>query len=421
MTATSTDPTWLARERLAGYDPTALGSARIVVIGAGALGQNAVLALALSGVRTLVVVDPDTFEASNRTRSPFYKMDAPKAQAVAEGFLRTATHPEAQAFFHAGMVQEVGDLVTGGLEKSWFPTAIVSAVDSNQGRAYLAQLCRRFAVPLVEAGFDGADIGVCVVSNHREIVGEPCWACGRRNIRDASTRGLCSLYARQAEDAGDVPAIQSAAQIAGALVAEAAIGFAHVRTGGDDDAEFALRQRVPLAGHRWHLNLRTGRSVLARLALDSDCAVDHRHLEPADLLGVVEPTTTVGDLFTSLAVLLPEPEALLLPEFIAVSLPCRLCGRALSVGLPLSAVSLAPACPAGTCGQPGAPAVPIVRQMLEAGDEEVAALPLRAVGLGPGSVFHVSGRGCAGLVQLAGTVPGVFPRAVHPNPLESTP
>lgn len=36
--ATATDPTFLARERLAGYEPEALDAARVVVVGAGALG-----------------------------------------------------------------------------------------------------------------------------------------------------------------------------------------------------------------------------------------------------------------------------------------------------------------------------------------------------------------------------------------------
>lgn len=194
-----TDATFLSRERLAGYEPDALDRARIVVVGAGALGQNAVLALALSGVRTLVVVDPDAFEDSNRTRSPYYQAGAAKARAVAEGFLRTATHPDPEAYFHVGLVQEVGDLLAGGLAAAWFPTAIVSAVDSNRARTYLAQLGRRFAVPLVEAGFDGADIGVSVVSNNPYRGSAPvirctscirCWAIapgpGRARVPRAS-------------------------------------------------------------------------------------------------------------------------------------------------------------------------------------------------------------------------------------------
>lgn len=411
MTATATEPSFLSRERLAGYEPDALDAARIVVVGAGATGQNLVLALALSGVRTLVVVDPDAFEDSNRTRSPFYRAGAPKARAVAEGFLRTASHPEPEAYFHVGLVQEVGDLLAGGLTAEWSPTAIVSAVDSNRARAYLAQLCRRFAVPLVEAGFDGADIGVSVVSNNREVVGEACWACGRRTLQDASVRGLCSLYARQAEEAGFTPAIQSAAQLAGAVVAETAIGFAHVRASSPEEEEPELRRRVPLAGHRWHLNVRTGRSVLARLALDPDCAVDHAHLDPADLLATINAPGTVGELLLAVEREVGPGAKIGLLDPVAISMPCRSCGRALRVGLPLSAVSTAPTCANGECSPVATPARIEVRERVTAADLDLLGLPLRGLCLGPGSVFYASGERDTGLIQLHGTVPTVLSRA----------
>ncbi|NUQ16423.1 MAG: ThiF family adenylyltransferase [Flavobacteriales bacterium] len=410
MTATSTDGSFLSRERLAGYDPKALAEARIVVVGAGALGQNAVLSLALSGVGTIVVVDPDSFEDSNRTRSPYYRAREGKAQAVAEGFLKSATALGARAYWHRGLVQEVGDLLAGGSDGQSRPHAVLSAVDSNRARLYLAKLCRRFGVPLVEAGFDGPEIGVCVVSNHPALLREPCWACGRRHLHDATTRGLCSLYARETEEAGYTPAIQSSAQLAGALAAEAAIGFAHIRADGRQEYERQLHERVPLSGHRWHLNLRTGRSVLARLSPDPDCQGDHQRLTEDLFVGEVEPLSNLGELLERL-----EDEVGATPEVhlldpVVICMPCRDCGRAVRVGLPVGALARAPTC-RGACS-PTAEATAIdVRHRLSDQDQDLLAWPLGELSLRPGSVFWAIGRREVGLVRLRGTVPTVFSRA----------
>ena len=80
-----------SREMLAGYDPEILHGGTVLVVGAGAGGQNLLQNLALSGVGEIRIVDHDHFEEHNRTRSPLYPTDilpaeggAGKARLVAE-------------------------------------------------------------------------------------------------------------------------------------------------------------------------------------------------------------------------------------------------------------------------------------------------------------------------------------------------
>ena len=61
-----------SRSILAGYDPERLHEGKVLVVGLGALGQNVVQNLALLGVGQLMLVDFDSFEDHNATRSPFY-------------------------------------------------------------------------------------------------------------------------------------------------------------------------------------------------------------------------------------------------------------------------------------------------------------------------------------------------------------
>ena len=69
---------WWIQQRLA--------TAQVMVVGAGALGNEALKNLALLGVRRMVVVDFDVIEASNLGRSVLYRAEdvgQPKVQVAA--------------------------------------------------------------------------------------------------------------------------------------------------------------------------------------------------------------------------------------------------------------------------------------------------------------------------------------------------
>lgn len=375
-----------SRERLAGYDPAVLGSARVALIGAGALGQNAALCLALSGIGEVAIVDFDNFEESNRTRSPFFVSGQPKAGAVAEGWRRLATAASPRAWAFPGAVQNVGDMVTRWAD------VVLAAVDKPSARAYLAERCRLHRRPLVEAGFSGHVLSLSVFKN--ESQDEPCWRCGRGELRDSAARSLCSLYAMNVEILGGVPAVQSVAQTAGAVAAEAAIA--------------ALHRELPLAGRRVSLHVRSGRTVGAILPLDPLCPGIHAPLQEAPRLLDVRRDATVADLLAHLACHGPDPEVTLPSPFVT-ALPCARCGRSVPIERPRWAVTAAPVC-TGSC-PPGddleQPHPPVA--ILGPESRSLHSAPCASVGLGAGAVFSVSwANGGATTCRMPGELPAVF-------------
>lgn len=382
-----------SRERLAGYDPAILGSGRIALVGAGALGQNAALCLALSGVGEIAVVDFDVFEESNRTRSPFFVSGAAKAAAVAHGWLRLATAPSPKAWVFIGPVQAVGDLLIRWAD------VVVAAVDKRSARAYLAERCRLHRRPLIEAGFSGRDLSLSVYANRSGE--EPCWRCDRDDgVEDLETRSLCSLYAATVEAAGAVPAVQAVAQTAGALAAEAGIA--------------ALHGEVPLAGRRVSLDLRSGRSVTAQMPQNPDCAGVHAPLLDEPLLVDTSEQADLAHVLDQLSAWGPNPE-ITLPSPFASCLPCSRCGSAVPVAKPRWAVTAAPTCP-GACASHGcesATAAPIT--MIDAGGGDLLALPPATVGLSPGAVFPVAwSDGSTAWCRLPGDLPSLFDSVASP-------
>src|SRR6476646_8318052 len=79
MTTLSSEPISLTEERFSRlraiewWDQEKVAAARILVIGAGALGNEVIKNLALLGVGHILIIDMDRIEASNLSRSVLYR------------------------------------------------------------------------------------------------------------------------------------------------------------------------------------------------------------------------------------------------------------------------------------------------------------------------------------------------------------
>jgi len=107
------------------WDQAKLEAARVLVIGAGALGNEILKNLALLGVGNVFVADLDTIETSNLSRSILYRerdTGSPKS-AVAARVVREIYPAMRVAHFHGDVIFDLGlgvyrwaDLVIGGLD-----------------------------------------------------------------------------------------------------------------------------------------------------------------------------------------------------------------------------------------------------------------------------------------------------------------
>jgi adenylyltransferase/sulfurtransferase len=89
------------QQRIDGWDQKALQAARVMVVGAGAIGNELIKNLALLGVGHLLIIDFDRVEASNLSRTVLFQhshLGQSKAQraageAAAIAFALRATTP----------------------------------------------------------------------------------------------------------------------------------------------------------------------------------------------------------------------------------------------------------------------------------------------------------------------------------------
>jgi molybdopterin/thiamine biosynthesis adenylyltransferase len=381
-----------SRSRLAGYQPASLFNARILIVGAGALGQNLALNLALAGIGELTIVDFDTFEPHNVTRSPLYPNEheqhlwgLEKAKVIAHKLRSLMTAPSPKVRYAITPIQALGDLPIIRAD------IIYSAVDNAEARAYLAERCHIAHRPLIEAGFHAEVFSITVFGAD---VTDPCYLCYNSERVSAYS---CTRYALQVEQVQAIPAIQNTAAVVAGLQAESGIQWLH--------GEYSLRNK------RAYGNIRTMQMQTYNLTRSFECLGFHQHYlndtpdllyvhadEPlANLLAAIE--AKVG----SSVVRFPEP--LVMRNF------CLQCRCLTTVHSPEWRWLASPLCT--KCGGSFLPATEgsHISSRAEAhtsDDDEVVKLSCAQVGLPAGRIIEVwpdhSQQDAGYLMQMGGTV-----------------
>lgn len=283
-------PTWGADvfPLLSWFRQERLKQANVMVVGCGALGNEVLKNLALFGVEHLVVVDFDTIEPSNLTRSIlFSRADAEtrrhKATVAAERLrdINPAIH----------VLPLVGDICHDvGLGLLRRMDVVVGCVDNRWARYCLNRLCMRAGVPWVDGGIDGLE-GTARVF----VPGKNCYACnlGSEALKDLSYRLSCSAAIRRNEEAGRVPTTPVIASIIGAVQAQEAVKLLH-------PDELADGELTSLCGKMLYYE---GQHLAARIAnfagYDDDCPV-HERWEPVEKADLTTDRP-IGEALDSLA------------------------------------------------------------------------------------------------------------------------
>lgn len=379
-----------SRSVLAGYDPDRLHQSRVLVVGVGALGQNIVQDLSLSGIGNLLLVDFDVFEPHNATRSPYYptgdeqsRFGLAKVPIVAERAYNSSTDSSPEVLYIESHIQLVGDAAI------LWADVIVSAVDSVTARAWLAERCRLHGKPLVEGGFSGA------LFNMSAFSGESGTACYRCVNPSRASSASCTMYALAAEAAHVIPAIQSTAAVLGGLITEQIIQILH-----GDYQHF---------GKRVYGDIRRVVMDTALLQVDASCPGQHQRAEKLGKLSGLKPTATLGDLAHLVNVEYGEG-MIILAEPLHITYPCTRCGVMCHVQATESAWLARARCE--ECGGPWSSSdaqsptsvtvLDIPRDFAAPFVSPAAATPTASVGIRPGGAILYSGFCGDGLIFLEG-------------------
>jgi adenylyltransferase/sulfurtransferase len=208
-------------EFISWWEKDKVRDAKVLVVGAGALGNEVIKNLALMGVGHLLIVDFDTVEAANLSRSVLFRdgdFKRSKAQVVASRAKNL--NPE----LHVQYLD--GDVTTQlGLGIIRRMDAVIGCLDNREARLALNRFCYWMNKPWV----DGA-IQELLGLVRTFIPGRgACFECTltEQARRDLSLRYSCPLLARQNILLGKVPTTPTIASIIGGMQSQEALKLIH--------------------------------------------------------------------------------------------------------------------------------------------------------------------------------------------------
>ncbi len=207
-----------ARQRLIEWwDQESLRAARVLVAGAGALGNELLKNLALLGVGHLLIIDFDRVEHSNLSRAVLFS-EADVGRSKAEAAARALMHLNSHVTVHT----IDGDLFYDvGLGYYRHSDLVIGCLDSLAARSQVGLSCVLAGVPYLDGGMWslGGEVRWFTAGDG------PCFDCtlSQNDRARADERRSCSGFRDPAWDELErVPTVVSTAAIIGGLLAQEA-------------------------------------------------------------------------------------------------------------------------------------------------------------------------------------------------------
>ena len=208
-------------EFISWWDREKVAAAKVLVVGAGALGNEVVKNLALMGVGHILVIDFDTIEKSNLSRSVLFReSDSQRKKSEVVAARAKEINPDIKIqYLHGDVTTELGLGIVRRMD------VVIGCLDNREARLAI----NRFSYWMEKPWVDGAIqelLGLVRVF----VPGEgACYECTLTDQarRDLAVRYSCPLLARQNVLMGKVPTTPTIASIIGAMQSQEALKLIH--------------------------------------------------------------------------------------------------------------------------------------------------------------------------------------------------
>ncbi len=281
----------------------ALATARVVVVGLGALGCVSSDLLARAGVGHLRLVDRDVVELANLQRQTLYSeadLDRPKADAAAERLRSVNASVGVEARAKDVHAANVADVLRGA-------TLVVDGTDNLETRYLLNEAALDARIPFVYGGAVGTS-GMVFATRPPETA---CFRCLSPTMPAPGTLPTCETAGILNAASALVGAIQ-AGEALRLLLGEAPSGDLLVLDGWHPEIQrirVARKEGCPACGTGEREFLRAKRSqVLASLCGSDTVSLDPLHHGDVDLEAIGRRLTKLGSVRRSGSVLVADVE-----------------------------------------------------------------------------------------------------------------
>jgi molybdopterin/thiamine biosynthesis adenylyltransferase len=186
---------------------------KVLVVGAGALGNEVIKGLVLSGLKNITIVDRDRVEYKNLERCVFFANESAlnnryKVKVIEEQVLKLA--PDVKISAIAKNIEDLNENFFSSFD------VVLGCVDSIEARLHINSHCYYYGIPYIDSGIDGSSGKVNVVQPPKSS----CLQCGMNTThwRELEKRFSCTgerkeIYHRRIETNIITASITAALQV----------------------------------------------------------------------------------------------------------------------------------------------------------------------------------------------------------------
>jgi adenylyltransferase/sulfurtransferase len=342
-------------EAIEWWDQSLLSRARVLVIGAGALGNEVIKNLALLGVGHLAIVDLDRVELSNLSRSVLFREadeGRSKAECAAEAAREIYPAIEVKAL-HGNVLADLG------LGHFRWADVVIGALDNREARVFVNSACARVGRPWFDGGIEAL---------HGIVRGfapphTACYECTMSQVDWAllNQRRSCSLLARRAVTQRGTPTTPTTASVIAALQVSEVVKHLHGLSS--------------LLGRGFVFDGTQHSSYSVSYSVEPSCAW-HDPVPPIESFDRFNSDSRLEELWQAAEKRLGGLEALELARELVEQLECPVCGHREAILQPAERIAedrlVCPAC--------GKECAPVFVHSLAAGSELLPKTP-RQIGM----------------------------------------
>ncbi|MBC8877129.1 MAG: ThiF family adenylyltransferase [Planctomycetes bacterium] len=348
------------------WDQDRLSRAKILVVGAGALGNEVLKNLALLGVGHILVVDFDKIEKSNLTRSVLFRSrdrGRTKAEVAAEALRDLNPHIRVTAI-HGNVLTDIGLGVFRDVN------VVIGCLDNRESRLWVNRSCWKVTTPWIDGGIEVIN-GVVKVFTPPDSA---CYECGmtENDYRLINLRYSCPLLRQEDLQSGKVPTAPTISSMIGGLQTQEALKLVHAI-------------KVP-GGEALVYNGVANQFYRTRYQHRDDCLSHETYPEPVEL-PFRAGTHTASELFAAVREHFGEGRLqIVLDRDLVVSVNCDQCGTNRRVMKPLALVAMSQ----GMCPECNEMARPEIVHSIES-DSDLVGQKLGDLGIAPYDIVRVAG------------------------------
>ena len=363
---------------IAWWDQQKLRQASVLVVGAGALGNEVLKNLTLVGIGRIIVIDMDEIEDSNLTRSVLFRArDRGKSKAIAAAEACRDINPDTQiTAIHGNVLTDLGLGIFRDVN------VVIGCLDNREARLWVNRCCWKVGTPWVDGGIQEIN-GVAKVFVPPDGA---CYECAmtENDYRLINLRYSCPLLSREDMQSGKVPTAPTIASMIGALQTQEALKLIH---------------GMPTAsGEAMVFNGLANNFNKTKYQHREDCLSHETYPQPVELK-LSASSATARDLFAAAESHLPGNGTLTLEldRDLVESLDCGHCGHVRRVMRPQQLVGMEES----RCPECHTHAKPVLQHAVGSHDE-LAGQTLASLGIPPYDIVRINDGQQAAVFLLGG-------------------